>query len=69
MSETVGRKIPGIEDIPRVHKKIKELGKQEAKIEMAKKMLQMLDISVEQIAEITELSVEVVLELKKEIKE
>ncbi len=68
MSTTVKRKIPIIDHIMRKRKLIKEQGKQEANVKAAKKMLQMTDISIEQIAEITELPVELVLELKKEIK-
>jgi len=45
----------------------KEEGFMEAKIEGAKKLLLMTDLSVEQIAEIQELPIEVVLELQKEI--
>lgn len=67
MSTTVKRKIPLIENIMRKRKQIKEQGKQEANIEAAKKMLKILDVSIEQIAEIQGLPVEVVLELKKEI--
>ncbi len=68
MSTTVKRKIPIIEHIMRKRKLIKEQGKQEANVKAAKKMLQMTDISIEQIAEIQGLPVELVLELKKEIK-
>ncbi len=76
MDTAVKRKIPLIEDLMKKRKqdreekeRVRQEGRQEARIEAAKNLLLMTNHSPEKITDITQLPLETVLELKKELEQ